>query len=210
MKRSHFSKLMLPVVILLVCVVFTLILVSGSRAYEGIPNTSDGKLIQEVVKKSYDVEAVAARTFDLSSFPSIFVNDQRGGNLSPTTIDFIRSVSEVVPSSYYGYLDYKIAYYSWWKLGAQKFEALQTKALQENRDLTEDEKKSLIDAKGRVAMPRSQEIQIPIELQFISIELKDDEAIVVFDDGLRTSQMILVKIKNQWYIAGNKFLSVHP
>jgi hypothetical protein len=210
MKPRYFSNLILPTAIILTFAFIASTFVSGSRAYEGIPQTKDAELIQEVVNKSYDVEAVAARTFDLSSFSSIFVNDQRGGELSSSTIDFIQSVSGVYSPKYFGYLDYKIAYYSWWKSGALKLEAIQTKALEEKRGLTEDEIKSLIDDRGRMVMPRSQGVQTSTELQFVSIEIEGDKAIVIFDDRLRTNQMILVKIKDQWYIAGNKILLVHP
>lgn len=210
MKRKTYSHFILPVVILSVIVFIAPVLVSGSRAYVGIPQTDDAKLLQETINKSYIIEAEAARTFDLTAFPSIFVNDQRGGDLSSSTVDFIRSVTGDYSSKNFGYLDYKIAYYSWWKSGALKFEALQTKALQENRNLTEEEIKSLVDEKGRVAMPRSQDTRTSIELQFVSIEVEEDKAMVIFDDGLRTNQMVLVNINNQWYIAGNKFLSVHP
>lgn len=210
MKRKTFSNFILPFVILSIFVFVASTLVSGSRGYVGIPQTDEAKLLQEAVKKSYIIEAEAARTFDLTAFPSIFVNDQRGGDLSSSTADFIRSVTGDYSSRNFGYLDYKIAYYSWWKSGALKFEALQIKALQENRNLTKEEIKSLGDEKGKVAMPRSQDIRTSIGVQFVSIEVEEDKATVIFDDGLRTNQMVLVKINNQWYIAGNKFLSVHP
>lgn len=35
-------------------------------------------------------------------------------------------------------------------------------------------------------------------------------ASVIFDDGPGTNKMIVVKIKDKWYIAGNMILSVHP
>ncbi len=210
MKRNTFLNVILSFVILSIPVFVAPTLVGGSRGYVGIPQTDEAKLLQETIKKSYTIEAEAARTFDLTAFPSIFVNDQLGGDLSLSTVDFIRSVTGDYSSRNFGYLDYKIAYYTWWKSGALKFEALQTKALQENRNLTEEEIKSLIDEKGRVAMPRSQDIRTSVELQFVSIEVEEDEATVIFDDGLRTNQMVLVKINYQWYIAGNKFLSLHP
>lgn len=207
---SHKSIITLPVVILLLLVLIASVSVSGSRAHEGLLQTEDSKLIREVINKSYDVEAHAAKTFDLSSFPLVFVNDQRGGELSLSTKDFIRSVSDNSSSMPFGYLDYKIAYYTWWKMGAHKLEALRTKAVQEKRALTENELMTLIDEKGRLAMPRSQSSDISTELLFISIEIEGDRAIATFDDGLKTNQMILVKMNSNWYIAGNKILSLHP
>ena len=140
----------------------------------------------------------------------MYVNDQRGGELSASTLEFIHSVVGDRSPSYLGYLDYKIAYFSWWKTGALKIEELINRATQENRNLSESELKSLIDEDGRVAMPRSQGMQASTELQYFSLDIVKDVATVVFDDGLRMNQMILVKSGSRWYIAGNKILSLHP
>jgi hypothetical protein len=205
----HRSNIGLSVTILLPLLIVS-IFVSSGRAGEGLHQTKDGELIQDMLKNSYFVESSSAKTFDLSLFSSIFVNDQRGGELSPSTIEFIRSVSGDYISESFGYLDYKIAYYTWWKAGALKLETLQARANLENRELTEDELKTLIDDHGRVAMPRSQSSNTNIALRFISIEIEGEKAIVIYDDGLRTNQAILLKIDDNWYIAGNKILSLHP
>jgi hypothetical protein len=110
----------------------------------------------------------------------------------------------------YGYLDYKIAYYSWWEKGALKYEELKRNADNENRALTTNEVKTLVDNKGRMALTRLKSESVPAKLTFLSIDIKNDVAIAVFDDGPRTNQMTLVKVENKWFIAGNKFLSIHP
>lgn len=208
--RKSVPGILLSLAALIASSIIASALVSRGRAYEGIPQTEDAKLIQEVVEKSYEIEAIAARTFDLSSFPSVFVNDPRGGELSSSTVEFVQSVYKDYSTQYFGYLDYKTAYYSWWKSGALRLEELQTNAAREKRSLTEDELRSLIDDDGRIAMPRSQGTPLPPTLEFTSIEVEGDEAIVVFDDGLRVNQMVLVKIDAHWYIAGNRILSLHP
>jgi len=188
-----------------------LLLASTGKAQEGVPQTKDALQIQEVIKKSYELEALAGKTFDTSFFQDVFINDPRGGNLSNSTIEFITDVTKESKKPNYGYLDYKLTYYAWWKDGAKKIEGLMDYAKKENRQaLTKNEMKSLIDNKGRIAMGRLKGNYIPVSLIFFSMEIQDEIAMVIFDDGPRTNQMTLVRVDNKWFIAGNNILSVHP
>ena len=197
-------------VIVVILVSFGLITSKG-KAQVGVPQTTDALQIQEVIKKSYELEALAGRNFDLSSFQDVFINDPRGGVLSSNTIGFVNDVTTEPKKPSYGYLDYKIAYYSWWKNGATKIEGLQAKAEKENRpSLSKDELNSLVDNKGRMAMGRMQGNYVPSNLVFSSIDIQGEVAVAIFDDGPRTNQMTLVKVNNKWLIAGDIFLSIHP
>jgi hypothetical protein len=177
---------------------------------EGMPNTADTERIVQTIKRAYELEEKAARTFDTTEFASVFINDPRGGTLDASTIDFVKDVTNNPRLTMIGYLDYKVAYYKWWEIGALQIEALQDKAQAEQRPLSQDELLSLVDSKGRVAMPRAQGPISPVYLEFLSISIDNDVAIVVFDDGPRTNKMILVRVNEEWYIAGNEILSVHP
>lgn len=192
------------------------------RASSGVPDTAEAKKIQATIFKAYEIEANAARSFDTSQFASVFTNDSVAV-LEPSTIEFIQEVAKDVaktdgklthllsrPADKLGYLDYKLAYYTWWRAGAEKGEALQAVAEKENRELTQEERQSLIDASGRVAPPRAQGMTSVPELKFESIEIKGDVALAVCDDGPRTIEMTLVKKAGQWYLAGGKLLRLHP
>ncbi len=179
------------------------------KAYPGVQQTKETDEIQKVIEASYAIEAKAGRDFDTSKFQDAFINDTRGGELSQSTVEFIESVDANHKASY-GYLDYKLAYFSWWEKGALQLETLFAKVKNENRKMTKDEMRSLFDQKGRLAMPRLKGESTKKNLSFDSIEIKGDTAVAIFDDGPRTNQMILVKVENQWFIAGNKILSVHP
>jgi len=65
----------LVIVVVMVSVGF---FTSIGKAQERVPQTKDALQIQEVIKKSYEIEALAGRTFDFSSFKDVFVNDSRG------------------------------------------------------------------------------------------------------------------------------------
>lgn len=176
---------------------------------QGIPDIPEAREIQQTIEKAYEIEEIAARTFDTAEFAKVFINDPRGGKLDDSTLQFIKEVYGADPSSA-GYLDYKLAYYKWWESGAKKIEALQSKAQAEGRPLTSEELSSLIDSSGRIAMPRAQGPIQKVNLYFYSISIDGDRAVAIFDDGPRTNRMTLVRVNGQWYIAGNEILAVHP
>ncbi len=196
-----------------VIMILTALLIATSapgKAYPGVSQTKEVDEIQKVIEASYVIEAKAGRDFDTSKLQDVFINDLRGGDLSQSTVEFVESVSPDNDKDSYGYLDYKLAYYSWWKKGALQMEALFTTVKNENRKMTKEEMRSLFDQKGRLAMPRLKGVSVKKNISFDSIEVKGDTAVAVFDDGPRTNQMTLVKLENKWFIAGNKILSVHP
>lgn len=206
-------------IVLMIVVGIVLVMPQNTEASPALLDTPESRKIQDTIRRSYEIEAIAARTFDTSQFSSVFANDPVG-KLSSSTIQFIREATAATnelgfldskTDSDLGYLDYKLAYYIWWKKGAEKFEALQAVAEKENRNLTQEEAASLVDDTGRVAAPRAEgDATIP-DLKFLSIDIDGSIAWAVFDDGPRTIQMTLVKRNGQWYLAGGaKLLEFHP
>ena len=180
-----------------------------ATAFVGVPDTEESLAIQETIKRSYEIEAEAATTFDTSAFASIFINDSRGGTLIPSQLKFMQDITNDSSKTDFGYLEYKMTYFDWWGQGAIALEELQSKTESEGRNPSQEEMQSLIDSTGRMAPARSTSLQIP-EIEFISITINDDYAIATFDDGPRTNEMGLVKVDGKWFIAGNKILSLHP
>ena len=161
------------------------------------------------VDKAYDIEAEAAYTFDLKKFPTVFINDPRFP-VSPGTLETIRQLTNDPSLESAGWLDYKIAYYSWSSGAIFKGEELKKKAKSENRSLTEEEKQSLTDPQGRTAPARPEGSIRKSPVMFISMDINDDIAIVIVDDGPMTVRLTLVSVDKQWYITAYKGLSVHP
>ncbi len=176
------------------------------NAAPGVPDTPDSRQIQATIRRAYELRALAGRTFDTTDFASVFVNDPRGGNLRPDWLELVEDVTGT-SSDTTGYLDYELAYYSWWKAGALRLEELWAKAAEEGRPLTLEEVQSLKDRSGRTAAPRAPE-GVRIQIDFKSIVVEGDVATAVFDDGPRLNEMTLVKIDGKWYIAGNKILRI--
>ncbi len=174
-----------------------------------IPDTSEATEIIETIEKAYDIEAESTFTLDIKKFPNVFVNDPRYP-VSSETLETIRELTNNPSLETAGYLDYKTAYYSWRINATLNAEKIKEKAKQENRELTDDEIKSLVDVNGRIAPERPPSPSRSLPLTFLSVAINDDIATVVLDDGPWTLEMYLVSIDAKWYIAGVKGLIFHP
>lgn len=175
-----------------------------------VADTEEKKEIVEVITRSYKIEAKASRDFDLSQFPSVFINDPRGVPIGDDTVTFIRKVLKEKASNNPGYLDYKMAYYTSWEQGALRLEEAYRNAAKEGRTtLNQVERRSLADENGDVASPRRDDPIGEIYLNFFSIEVNGDIAKVLLDDGPTNCEMILVRINGIWYIASSNVKEVH-
>lgn len=213
------KKQMLFKAIIAICVVFLAILAitlitktkSEVIAFPGIPDTEDSKLIRDTIIQSYIIEGEAAMTFDTSSFSSVFVDDSRGAKISPSQLKFMQTITQQKSRTDFGYLTYKKGYFTWWGNGAIAMEGLQAKALEKNRALTDEEMQSLLaSSSGMLPPARVESMDGEPKINFISITVDSDQGTAVFDDGLRTNEMTLVKINEKWLISGNKILALHP
>jgi hypothetical protein len=182
---------------------------SGSTVSESIPNTPEVVEILQTIEWSYEIEADAAITFDLSKLPTVFINDPRF-DVSPSTLEVVRQLTNNPFLKSAGWLDYKMAMYSWRRDSILHSESVHATAKAENRDLTDAERASLMDPWGRTAPARvDPSFRHDPQLEFISLEVNKDIARVVLDDGPTTAELTLVLVDKKWYIAGRRGISVH-
>ena len=174
-----------------------------------IPNTHVVKEIIDTIERAYDIEVEAAYTFDLSKFPTVFINAPRFP-VSPGTLETVRQLTLNPALESAGWLDYKMAFYSWRRDSTLFSEAVQVKAKAENRDLTEEERKSLRDPWGRTAPARSESPIRSIAINYLTIEINNDTATVTLRRGIYHSELKLVLVDGRWYFAKERFLSVSP
>lgn len=180
-----------------------------SELRHNIPDTPEAKEIMKTIERAYDIKAEAAYTFDLKKLPTVFINDPRFP-LSEKHLETVRQLTYNPSLESAGWLDYEIAHYSWLRDAILHSEAVHAKAKAENRDLTQEERKSLVDPYGRIAPARVDSPTRKGRIRFLSVEIDGDIATVVLDDGPRTVQMTLVFVDKKWYIADSKILSMHP
>ena len=182
---------------------------SHSMMAEKMPDTPETKEVIKAVERSYDTESEAAYTFDIKKFSDVFINDPRFP-VSTGTLETVRELTNNPSLESAGYLDYKLAFYSWRITATIHAEKVKEKAKKENRALTEEERKSLIDNNGRIAPAHSQSPTRSLPLNILSVKINNDIATVVLDDGPWTLEMYLVLVDKKWYVAGVKGLAFHP
>lgn len=177
-------------------------LVRTSVAGSGVPDTPEARQIQATMNRAYELMAIAARTFDVSEFPTVFV-DTPDYELSDRQRKAVGQVlgSRAIEDA--GYLTAMQAYYIAWGEGAAHLERALEKAEIEHRPITVDEMQEIAEANGgRVPALARQDPISEVKLEFESIEINGDRAIVRYDDGAALQEAVLVKIKGQWFIAG--------
>lgn len=174
-----------------------------------IPDTPEAKEIMRTIENAYDIKAEAKYNFNLKKLPTVFINDPRFP-LDEEHLETLRQLTYNPSLESAGWLDYEIAHYSWLRDAILHSEAVHAKAKAENRGLTNEEKKSLVDPYGRIAPVRVDSPTRNLQIRFMSVEIDEDIANVIFDDGPRTVQMTLVFVNQKWYIANSKILLTHP
>ncbi len=172
-----------------------------------IPETPEVKEIMRRVEVAYDIEAEASYSFDLSKFPTIFISDSRF-SVNPDVLEFVRMATDNPLLERTGYLDYKIAYYTWWKDGVSLSDEIRARAEAENRNITEEELNTFLATKwanvpGHVVDPIRH-----FKIKFISVNIDNDVATVVTQIDLKITEMYLVRREEQWYVAGDKDSSI--
>jgi len=180
-----------------------------STPTQNIPDTPEAQEIMQTIETAYDIEAEAAYTFDLTNFPTVFVNDPRY-SISPDNLNFIRDVTSNTSLETAGYLDYKIAYYTWWQEGTLQFEALREKAKAENREITKDELDAFLASKWGMIPGRVKDPIRHFNLKFNSITIGNEVATAVLDFSTNTKELVLVLIDGKWYLAGDKDVTIFP
>lgn len=139
---------------------------------EKTPDTPETKEVIKAVERSYDIEAEAGYTFDITKFSDVFINDPRFP-VSAGTLETVRELTNNPFLESAGYLDYKLAYYSWIIHATTHAEKIKEKAKAENRALTEEERRSLVDSYGRMAPARSQSPTRSLPLTFFQSKLTE-------------------------------------
>lgn len=197
---------------------------NGEVIAAAIPGTEDARQIRATILRAYELYEIAGRTYDVSEFPEVFADDPR----VPLTRDQRERLEEwfgPVPEDA-GYLTYVTGCYTKVAESDRLFEEAWAKATAEGRDhllpqdyLAPEEWREIQESNGPIpppppAPPRPsvsvEEVAdwIQQNTRFDSLVIKDDKAIVLFDDGATLNESTLVRCAGKWYIAGVKRLAV--
>ena len=167
------------------------------------PNPADIAAIKTLVDNYFDITGGAAGTFDLSQFPTLFIDDPAVSlNINQTA--FMTRVG----AHGTGFLSYELAYFTNWKQGAEKIEKLQAQLKAQGRAMTAEDERSIAGPNGPPAA-RRQEPMHKTPLIFNSFSIDGSRATVECDSPSVLQKMFLIKVKDGWRIAGIQNLQVH-
>ncbi len=202
------------IAIVLVVVTVALVLVSASSPAStstpwptlkasATPDPADIAAIKTLVDNYFDITGEAAGTFDLSQFPTLFIDDPAIA-LDNNQTTFVTGIGARVT----GFLSYELAFFTDWKQGAEKLEKLQAQLKAEKRAITADDIKSISGPFGSPPS-RRQEPMHKTRLVFNSFTIDGSRAIVEYDSPSILQKMFLIKVKDGWRIAGLQNLQEH-
>jgi hypothetical protein len=164
---------------------------AGTRDASRANSVAEERAAVGALEESIRAEAVASRTFDISSFAQIFVDDPA----VPLTDTQKETVARLSPGTQpAGYLTFMRAYFTHWQKGAEYANKVQA-ALQAGQKPDPNDVRAAIP-------PRQDAIVMPV-LKLVKFELTSpDRAYLEVDTDYSLYQVKLVKQGDRWLIAG--------
>lgn len=166
-----------------------------------VAESRDIAAIVAVVKRSYDLQALAARNFDTSQFHEVYVNDPRTP-LDQSQQAYIQKMLPVLkgyvpePAGTPGMLDYWRLKFAEWRLGAERWEQQQRGVAVSATD-------------GIVLRPALTGNPPPQDIRFDGTWVTGDRAEALVDTGGALRRLYLVKTAEGWRIGGQQILDTH-
>lgn len=203
-RHSHY-------VIVFLSLIALLLLSQQSSADIGVGDHPEFDEITTVMNRAYELFSMPVEKVDIRQFSEVLI-DTPDFQLTTEQQDYIEQIlgSEAVTGA--GYLTAIRAKHVHLQHGAQLLDAAEEKAAAEHRLMTAEEVEA-IRLQNYGAYPPSPENPEHLgrkpKLQFMSLEVTDDRAVVVYDSGPALQEAILVRIDKQWYIASNVVLQAH-
>jgi hypothetical protein len=170
--------------------------------------------VKAQIERSYDLIGMAARTFDVSQFYTVYVNDP-SISLSTEQADYVKQIqtregNTVKDLDGQGMLAFWVARFTDWKRGAENLEQLQAKAEMRGQHALSGADVQALKATGQPVGPaRRTDVAVKTRIRFDKVIVNGSQADVVFDDGEALVHEFLVKTKDGWKIAGMRPLNIH-
>lgn len=166
-----------------------------------LADSADIAAIVTVVTRSYELQALAARTFDTSQFHEVYINDPKTP-LDKSQQAYARNMLPLVrgrvpePAETPGMLDYWRLKFAEWQLGAERWEQQQRGVAVSATD-------------GIVIRPALTGTPPPQDIRFDGTWVTGDRAEALVDTGGALRRLYLVKTGAGWRINGQQILDTH-
>jgi len=173
------------------------------------PSVADTTAIRSVVEQADHAMGVAARTFDVAAFPTVFANDP-AVPLSLVQADALVRIRAVQPglTRGTGYLDFQLANFRYWEISAGRLERVQATAQAHGRPVTSEELRGITDP-GMTFLPRRTDPLYTTPIPFLSITGDGNRAAVVGDTGSAVRRWALLRTSDGWRIVGERVAPGH-
>jgi len=178
------------------------------RAGSEAPNSPEAARVKTVMERAYDLIGTAAQTYDVSGFATVFI-DTADYQLTAKQQEGVAAILGAEAAQKAGYLTAMQAHYISLGHGASLLQAALTQAKAEGHELSAEEFQAIIKANHDQVPTLPSPVIAKTNLTYESIEIAGDRATLRYDDGAALQEAILVKIKDQWYIAGITPVWVH-
>lgn len=182
-----------------------------SNADIGVGDHPEFDEINAVMNRAYELFSTPIEEVDIHQFSQVLI-DTPDFQLTIEQQNYVEQIlgSEAVAGA--GYLTAIQAKHVHLQNGARLLDAAEEKAAAEHRPLTSEEVEA-IRLQNYGAYPPSREYPEHLgrkpKLQFMSLEVTGDRAVLVYDSGPALQEAILVRIDKQWFIASNVVLQAH-
>ncbi len=205
------KSLSLAVIVLIIAAIFIAAWSAQSnriKAGSEVPNSPEASSVKAVMERAYDLIGTAAQTYDVTGFATVFV-DTADYRLTPKQQEGVAAILGAEVAQKAGYLTAMQAHYISLGQGSQLLQAALVQAKAEGRELSAEEFQAIIKANHDQIPTLPSPVVAKTNLTYESLEIAGDRATLRYDDGAALQDAILVRIKEQWYIAGITPVWVH-
>lgn len=208
---EQFNNLRLKLLHAITFVLFVgfIFFVQQSTAF-GTPDTPEVIEVKASLARYYQLLDTPVAELNIELFSEVLLNSE-DYQLSDQRKEFLSRAAEFAKSRETGYLTAMQAKYYLMQQNEKLKSSLLDKARSENRQVTEDEWKELEQLTGTQgnAYIYYSESQTATQLQYQSIAIDGEKAIVRYDDQAAVQEAILKHVNGHWFIVDIRPIWVH-
>lgn len=206
MKRK-LSILSVGLVTLLATIILSNFYVKSSKAFINLPANAEEQAVTDALEKAYEVLDIPFDQLNLSQLSEVFIDhpyylEQLSAEEIASLQLYTIKIQGKDALDNFGYLTSMRTKRMHQQRGAELLKTAEARAFKENREVTPEEFKVLKEMNhGREPwIPGHEPFQR--KLQYFSLNIEDDKAMVKYDEGVTGRTAVLVKVDGQWYVAG--------
>ncbi|MCB0145089.1 MAG: hypothetical protein KDE50_34730, partial [Caldilineaceae bacterium] len=175
-----------------------------------IPNNQESKDVMTVLNRFYEITGAPIETFEPNQLAEVLL-DTSDFNLTDGWRTYLSTILDEEVVNRAGFLTAMQTKWTHLQQGDALARAAMAKAEAEKREVTQDEWDELTEQNHGMLPPGLYrgEPGYTTELKFESVNIEDEQAIVLYDDGAALYKAILRLVNKQWFIVDVTPIDVH-